>query len=104
MNRAERRRMQKKQNKKEPVYNISGQNLDKIKQNERKDAINDVMILLLGIPVKVMREHYGFGDKRLPEFAELLCEEFENFSEGDMTLEQYAKYVYEHTGIKFVKN
>ena len=104
MNRAERRRLQKKQNKKEAVYNISQQNLDKIKQDERENAITTAMILLFSLPIRVMKEHYGWGYKRLPELADLLTDAYQEFSEGNRTLEEEAKFVYELTGVMFARN
>ena len=105
MNRAERRRLMKKENKKEPVYNISQQNLNEIKQNERETATETAMILLMSLPIKVLKEHYGWGNKkRLPKFAELLCDAYQDFDNSDRSLEDEVEFIYQQTGIKFLKN
>ena len=105
MNRAERRRMQKKQNKKEPVYNISQQNLNKIKQNATDEAVNIATILMMSLPIKVLKEHYKWGNKqRLPEFAELLCDAYQEFVESGRDVKQEIEFIYQQTGIKFMKN
>jgi hypothetical protein len=102
MNRAERRRNQKKQGKKEPIYNISEQELNKIKQNEREKAVNDAIILLMSLPIKVLKKHYGWGNiKRLPEFAEHLCDEYQEFVDGGRDLTSEVEFIYDMTGIKF---
>lgn len=104
MNRAERRRIQKKQNKKQPIYNISEQNLYKIKENVAETATETAMTLLFSLTIRVMKEHYGWGHKRLPELADLLCDAYQEFDESGRTLQQEAEYVYQMTGVKFARN
>jgi hypothetical protein len=104
VNRAERRRIQKKQNKKEPIYNISEQNLYKIKENVAENAVETAMTLLFSLTIRVMKEHYGWGHKRLPELADLLCDAYQEFDESGRTLQQEAEYTYQMTGVKFSRN
>ena len=105
MNRAERRRLQKKQNKKEPVYNISQQNLNKIKQNVTENAVDTAMVLLFSLPIKVLKKHYGWGNKKkLPEFGEFLTDAYQEFVESGRSLEEEADFIYEQTGIRFLRN
>lgn len=105
MTRAERRRLQKKQNRKDPIYNISEKRLDKIRQDERENAVNDAFILLMSIPIRVLKKNYGWGNKKkLPDFAELLCDAYQEFVESGRDLEAEVDFVYEQTGIKFEKN
>lgn len=107
MNRAERRRRAKQGLlvKSEPVYNIKKSDIDKMKQENTSMAIDTAIVLLLAIPVKVMYEKYGWRmKKRLPEFAEALIDEYQRFSDGDITLEEYAELVYEYCGVKFQRN
>lgn len=85
MNRAERRRLEKQgaNVRKEPVITMKSSEIEKIKSEAREEAVDTAMILLLGIPVKVLRERYGWGmKKRLPEFAEAVLEVYSDFSEG----------------------
>lgn len=105
MNRAERRRLEKKQNKKQPVYNVSKQNLDKIKQDATEEAVNEAMILLFSLPIKVLKNHYGWGNiKRLPDFAELLCDTYQEFVNSGRSLKDEQDFVFEQTGIKFQRS
>lgn len=106
MNRAERRRLEKqgKTVRKEPVLSMRASDLERIKSEAREEAVDTAMVLLLGIPIKVLRDKYGWGmKKRLPEFAEALLEVYSDFSEGDMTLEEFRELIYEECGIKFQK-
>jgi hypothetical protein len=51
-----------------------------------------------------MKEHYGWGHKRLPELADLLCDAYQEFDESGRTLQQEAEYTYQMTGVKFSRN
>ena len=71
MNRQQRRMAQKKglPVTHEPVFNMKQSDIKKMKQDATEAAVDAAMILLLGIPVKVMNEKYGWGmNKILPEF------------------------------------
>lgn len=104
MNRAERRRLEKKNNKKEPVYNMSQGHINKIKEDTYELATEDAMILLFSLTIRVMKERYGFGRKRLPELAEFLTDAYQEFDESGRTLKEEAEFVYQMTGIKFARN
>lgn len=104
MNRAERRRRAKQglPVKKEPVYNMKQSDVSRVKSQAAEKAVDTAMVLLLALPIKVMRERYGWGmKKRLPDFAEALTDEYQRFADGEMSLEEYAQYVYDTVGIKF---
>lgn len=107
MNRAERRRRARLglPVSNEPVYNMKRSDIRKLEHKSVDKAVDTAMVLLLSIPIKVMHDKYGWGmKKRLPELAEALIDEYQNFSDGDMTLEEYQELVYEWCGVKFQKN
>ena len=107
MNRQQRRMAQKKglPVSHEPVINIKESDIKKIKQDATQKAVDAAMILLLGIPVKVLKENYGWGmKKRLPEFCEAMIDVCTDFQNGDLTLEQFADLIYQECGVKFQRN
>lgn len=107
MNRAARRKAKKQgfNVPKEPVYNMKQSDIQKMKADSTELAIDTAMTMLLAIPVKVMHDKYGWRmRKRLPEFAEAILDEYQNFADGDMSLEEYQQLVYDYCGIKFEKN
>lgn len=106
MNRAERRRRAKMglPVNNEPVYNMKQSDIEKLTDKSFGTAVDTAMVLLLSIPIKVMHDKYGWGaKKRLPELAEALTDEYQNFADGEMTLEEYQQLVYEWCGVKFQK-
>lgn len=108
MNRAERRKQAKLTGSsivRDPIISMKKSDIDRIKREAEEKAIDTVMVLLLSIPIKVMHEKYGWGMKsRLPELSEALVDEYQAFSDGDMTLEEYQEMVYEYCGVKFKMN
>lgn len=97
MNRQQRRKLGIKAH--EPVINMKQSDIKKIKQEATEQAVDAAMVLLLGIPVKVLKEKYGWGmKKRLPEFCEAMIDVYTDFSNGEMTLEQFADLIYQECG------
>lgn len=105
MNRAERRKQAKLTGSpimRDPMISMKRSDIDRLKREASEKAIDTAMILLLSIPIKVMHEKYGWGmKKRLPELSEAIIDEYQAFSDGDMTLEEYQEMVYEYCGVKF---
>lgn len=67
----------------------------------KNDAVNEALMLLTAIPIKVLHDQYGWGaQKRLPEFAEAMMKEYQDFATGKMTLNQYKRYVYKMCGLR----
>lgn len=108
MNRAERRRQAKLTGSsvaKDPIISMKKSDIDRIKRKAADEATETAMILLLSIPIKVMHEQFGWGmKKRLSRLSDALIDEYQAFSDGDMTLEEYQNMVYEYCGVKFQKN
>lgn len=103
MNRAERRRQQKSQVKKEAVYSVKRGNLDYAKRAAADMAIDTAFKLMLGIPVMVLHDKYGFGKKRLPEFMDHVMELYDSFNRGYLTLDDIVECLEKETGIKLIE-
>ncbi|HCW22791.1 MAG: hypothetical protein LIV24_08200 [Eubacterium sp.] len=106
MNRAERRAAGMKA--KQPVYQMTTDAIEKIRkdayQKAYESATYTAMVLLFSMPVRVMHEQYGWGTKRLTALAEALTDEYQRFSDGELSLEEYREFVLQETGFAFKKN
>lgn len=71
------------------------------KDSITSNAIDQAFVLLLGIPYKVMNNQYGWKSKRLTKFSELILEYYNEFQNGEMSIEAYRKMIWEQTGIGF---
>lgn len=66
MNRAERRRANRKE--KESVINIKSNDVQKIKESATNEAVSRAFVLMMNVPLIVLRDNFGFGQKRLEKF------------------------------------
>lgn len=98
MNRAERRRQGAKE--KPRTYVLTDQQIQKIKDDAVQDALNIAVTCIIGLPVRLMRTKYKWGNKkRLPELADDLIDMIEDFYTGKITADELAKEI-EELGIK----
>lgn len=104
MNRAQRRNQIKSgiPMRKKPVYRIKPKDYMAMKKKAVIEGVDNALVLLLSIPVKVLCDNYGWtAENELPEFVEHMINEYESFSNGDITLEDYQEIVYQKCGVKF---
>lgn len=104
MNRAERRKKKIKQA--EVVYNIKASDLHAIREATEKAALEkaaDLAIpLMLGLPIMVLRDKYGFGKKRCQEFADFVLELYDSFDKGYIELEDCINTLKEEVELEIV--
>lgn len=108
MNRSERRK--NKITEKDPVLcikkSVFDQKMSEMYEKGRKvatsEVISKVFTLLLGLPCKVLYDHYGWRmQKRLPEFADRVLTLWEDFDESAKSYEEMQEWIFRETGIKF---
>ena len=101
MTRAERRRADKEAlKKKTKTYNLTLEQLDTvvsesvakeiqtIRGRAIEDTMSTMMILLLSLPQKVLKEHYWpkTYEKKLPDFTDMLLDYFIKWQNGDLDI------------------
>lgn len=104
MNRRQRRNQIKSgiPMRKKPVYRIKPKDYMAMKKKAVIEGVDNALVLLLSIPVKVLCDKYDWTEsKELPDFVEHMINEYESFSSGDITLEDYQELVYQKCGVKF---
>lgn len=113
MTRAERRRQQKMENKKttytftkeraqEEVEKIIKEQIEKEKAEIMNDAINQAMLLLLVLPMKVLMDFYWKKSyaKKIPEFTERLLDYYAAWQEGKLDMDQMKKDLWDYGGVR----
>lgn len=100
MNRAERRRMNRKPT---ATYNYSYDDIQKIKDKATKEAVASASVIMLAIPLKVVYEQLEWTKDDCCWLGEAIAEEYQIFADEKITLEEYRKQVEELTGMKYVK-
>lgn len=90
--------------KKQAVYTLTKAQIDDIKIRATKQAVEKSMSLLLVLPVKILKEHYGFSRKKLENFCSFISDEYEKIPLETMNLEECGDFLYNEVGVKFVIN
>lgn len=66
-------------------------------------AVDDAIMLTFALPAKVLMDHYWKKSykKKLPEFTEILLDEYKRWQNGDLDILDLKKMLWEEAGIKF---
>lgn len=109
MSRAELRRQQKAEAKNQKTYALTAAQItaikkqvaaeveEKVKKQQFYYISTEIFSWTVGASMKVLHDNYGFGSKRLGDFAEAVCK---LFNDGDIDLLAIQQEVYEKTGVK----
>lgn len=102
MGRAELRRAQKEQAKKQKVYTLTQAQIDKIKEDVYNEAATTAFLLMLAIPLEVLiTEEYWMksAKKRIPKFINDMLYLYKAYELGDLSLEEMQEDLKEFAGI-----
>lgn len=120
MNRAERRRQKKQEEKasKPPVYNYTPESLrnqikweanqeymekmKKVKEEATADAVNTAMVLLLTLPCAVLMENFWqkSSSKNIPKFLDLVLNYYDRWQSGELNMGKLKQDLWEIGGIR----
>lgn len=118
MNRAERRRAQKNEQKtKTATYNLTKEQLDamvrekigdelaKAKQEAADEAVNTAMVLMLTLPLEVLMDYYWKKSyaKRIPEFTTHVLEYYEMWQNGELDMDKLREDLWVYGGVKIME-
>lgn len=75
---------------------LTGKEREKIQQ----DAMEKSVLVLSGVPLIVLRDVFGFGEKRLTRFAEEFIKQLKCVENGAVTLEDLHEVIKKETGFE----
>lgn len=104
MNRAERKRQERERSKAKTVtYNLTKEQIDKMKTDAVEKAVNTAMVLLLALPLEVLMDHYWPKSyaKKIPEFTNYVLEYYRQWQDGELDMEELKKDLWEYGGVRF---
>ena len=99
MNRAERRRNEKAM-KKDPHWNLRASDVQQIKANANKQAVDVALELMFCLPVMWLHDKKGWGEKRLTELVNGVLELYDSFERGYITLDDLRETLKTETGVE----
>lgn len=82
---------------------LTENDIRKIKEEARMTATDSLIGAMMAIPLKVIHDHYHWNDGLLQQFANYVIDEYQEFSDGNVELDEYQKMVTELTGVEFVQ-
>lgn len=80
------------------TYTLTDVQIKEIKASAAKEAIEVSVKAMLGLPLIVLRDDFGFGKQRLERFEGRLIQQFKCFDEGYIDLETLKKVIEQETG------
>lgn len=100
MNRSERRRAGKKD--KVATYTLTQEQINRIKQEASKEAIDTAFTLMLALPLEVLKDKYWVksAKRRLPKFLDNVLSLYDSWNKGELTIEELREDLWEYGGIK----
>ncbi|MBU5669603.1 hypothetical protein KQI68_07090 [Peptoniphilus sp. MSJ-1] len=96
-------KMKNKKPKKVATYNLTYEQMEGIKKKATTEAINFAFKQMILISMMVLRDYYGFGAKRLEDFAEYSSGMLDSYNKGYLSLDDMQQTIKEETGIKIIR-
>ena len=116
MTRAEKRRMQKEEERKKKTFVMTAEELDKIRAQERDKVreqlkqrtdmvARDIFMMMLIIPANVLVSEYWqkTAKKKMPKFTEDCLNLYEAWQMGAVDFEQMRTLAEEYSKVQFIK-
>lgn len=103
MNRSERRRLKRNQESCNATYTLRNEDVTRIKQDAAQEAIDKAFVLMLGLPMIVLHDKYGWGKKRLSDFMDYVLELYDSFEKDYVTLDDLWDTIEKETGVKLIE-
>ena len=95
---AERKAQEALQPKKK-VYNLTEDDIERIKRDATNEAMNKAYVLMLGIPAMTLRDYFGYGSVRLERFTDGCFDYYDSFQKGYITLQDCIDCLKDECGI-----
>ena len=84
--------------KKVPTYNMSLAQIEAIKQQAAREAVEQAWLLMLGLPVMVLHDKDGYGETRLNRFLDHVLDLYDSYEKGYLTLDDVREALRAETG------
>lgn len=99
MNRAERRRSARQEQKKEKTYTLTQREIDQIKLDATNEAVHRAFLMFLSIPVMVLHDKFGFGKQRLSRLMDYALIWFDAVQKEEVRIMELVNIAKDECGI-----
>lgn len=98
--------MKKKKKTKTPTYTVTYDEIQNyIKHGYKKgkqDSIERATQLSMAVPIMVLRDEFGFGNKRLNQFFDNYLELYDSIDQSYLDIKDILKTLKDETGIEII--
>lgn len=101
MNRAERRRNARQQEKVR-TYVLTEDQIEQIKRDAAHKATEKAFLMFMSIPIMVLHDKFGFRKVRLTRFMDYALVWFESVNNNETQLRELVKIAEEECGIRIM--
>lgn len=92
--------------KKTPTYNFTLEQIEGMKRKTVKETVDKVsreaFDRMMVLSLLVLRDHWGFGEKRMERFMDQLSELVDDVSEGRLSMDDITKALEDELDIEFM--
>ena len=99
LTRQQKRKLERDAKKKNKVLQMTAGQIQQLKNDIAEDTAFKALILMLGIPLMVLRDKYGFGQIRLTKFIKECISLYDSFDKGYLSLDDMHAAIKDETGI-----
>lgn len=87
------------------VREVLSMEKDKIRKEAYEEGVDDGFILMIGLPMKVLIDHYWpkSYEKQLPGFVDHILDYKEAVDRGEIDINELVNDIYELAGVKLTK-
>jgi hypothetical protein len=96
----------RKKKKSEKIYTISDKKLEEIKENSKKEGMEDAFVLMLGLSVMTISDHIfdlyktkGYEKCREERFTDYVMKLWDEYNEGIFTLQEVLDCLKDECGL-----
>ena len=89
--------------KKTPTYNLTMQQIEDMKKQASKEAVEVAWTLMLGLPCLPLMDKFGFTGEQLERYLDEVMDYYDSYEKGYITLEDVQKVIWDEGGTKIEK-
>lgn len=82
---------------------MTWEQIENVKAQAKKEALEEANSLMVLLPILVLRDQFGFGEKRLERFVDGLGELYSDIESKKLNIDDIAHVVEEETGFRVKK-
>ena len=79
---------------------MTWEQIENVKAQAKKEALEEANNLMVLLPILILRDQFGFGEKRLERFVDGLGELYSDIESKKLNIDDIAHVVEEETGLR----